>query len=187
MTKCSPGGSVTAHISLGSNLGDRQATLAAAVAALDEHPASAVTAVSALYETAPVGPDQPRFLNAAARLDTALAPTDLLQVLLDTEQLFARKRIVRWGPRTLDLDLLLYGDTVVEAEALSVPHPRLTERRFVLVPLAEIAGTVRHPPTGETIAGLLATLPVEPGDVVPFARDWLPHSPANPTAIAGKA
>lgn len=178
---------MTAHISLGSNLGDRQATLAAAVAALDEHPAIAVTAVSALYETAPVGPDQPRFLNAAVRLDTALAPADLLRVLLDTEQLFARKRGVRWGPRTLDLDLLLYGDTVVEAEALSVPHPRLAERRFVLVPLAEIAGTVRHPPTGVTVADLLATLPVEPGDVVPFARDWLSALSANPHALVRKA
>jgi 2-amino-4-hydroxy-6-hydroxymethyldihydropteridine diphosphokinase len=125
---------ISAYIGLGSNLGDREATIASALAALP-----GVVAVSRLRETAPVGVvDQPRFLNGVARLETALAPRELLDALLAVERSLGRERHERWGPRTIDLDLLLYGNEVVDEPGLTVPHPRLHERRFVLEPLAEL-------------------------------------------------
>ena len=123
-----------AYVGLGSNLGDREATIRAAIAALP-----GVVAVSALRETDPVGVvDQPRFLNGAARLETDLSARQLLDALLAIERELGRERRERWGPRTIDLDLLLYGDTAVDEPGLTVPHPRLHERRFVLEPLAEL-------------------------------------------------
>jgi 2-amino-4-hydroxy-6-hydroxymethyldihydropteridine diphosphokinase len=125
---------ISAYIGLGSNLGDREATIGSALAALP-----GVVAVSRLRETAPVGVvDQPRFLNGVARLETALAPRELLDALLAVERSLGRERHERWGPRTIDLDLLLYGNEVVDEPGLTVPHPRLHERRFVLEPLAEL-------------------------------------------------
>jgi 2-amino-4-hydroxy-6-hydroxymethyldihydropteridine diphosphokinase len=130
-----------AYIGLGSNLGDRERTLRAAVAALAANPAVEVLAVSTLRETAPVGPvtDQPRFLNGAVAVETMLSARELLDLLLSIEAAFGRTREGPvGGPRTLDLDLLLYGDDRVAEPGLEVPHPRLHERAFVLEPLAEL-------------------------------------------------
>ena len=129
-----------AYLGLGSNLGDREAMLRAAIAALDATPGVRVTAVSSLYETPPWGPvPQGPYLNACVALDTTLSPRELLRLCLAIERDHGRERAVRWGPRTLDIDLLLYGDETIDEEGLMVPHPRMTERAFVLVPLAEIA------------------------------------------------
>lgn len=131
---------VTAYVALGSNLGDRRAHLDAALAALAALPGTRPDAVSVIYETAPVGPPgQQDYLNAVARLATTLAPLDLLDSLLAIEQSRGRIRAERWGPRTLDLDLLLHGDAVLAEPRLTLPHPRLHERAFVLAPLADLA------------------------------------------------
>jgi 2-amino-4-hydroxy-6-hydroxymethyldihydropteridine diphosphokinase len=147
-----------ALIGLGSNLGDRKRTLDAAVAGLGETPGIVVHRVSKYYETAPVGgPEgQGNYLNAAAELETTLQPLELLHVLQSIEDRAGRVRSVRWGPRTLDLDLLLFGDRVIETDELQVPHPRMAGRRFVLEPLAEIAATAVDPITQRTIADLFA-------------------------------
>src|SRR5262249_15637760 len=132
---------VTAYIALGSNLGDRRDYLDRALQALQEHPGINVTQVSGYRETAPVGgpPGQSPYLNAAAELRTDLEPNELLRVLLEVERNLGRVREERFGPRTIDLDLLLYGDRVLAGPSLTVPHPRMQERPFVLEPLAEIA------------------------------------------------
>jgi 2-amino-4-hydroxy-6-hydroxymethyldihydropteridine diphosphokinase len=136
-----------AYIGLGSNLGDRRGLLEEALRRLGADPAVEVVAVSAFRETEPVGDaDQPRFLNAAAALETELEPRDLLERLLAVELELGRDRSVgRWGPRTVDLDLLLVGDLVVEEPGLTVPHPCLRERRFVLEPLLELDPTLTLP------------------------------------------
>jgi 2-amino-4-hydroxy-6-hydroxymethyldihydropteridine diphosphokinase len=151
-------------IGLGSNLGDRKAILDAAVAALDDAPGVAVRAVSSYHETLPVGgpPDQGPFLNAAARLDTSLDPHQLLAVLQEIEDRAGRVRKVRWGERTLDLDILIYGCKFLDTPELRLPHPRLAFRRFVLAPLAEIAPTIVDTVSKRTIAGLLANLDRRP-------------------------
>jgi 2-amino-4-hydroxy-6-hydroxymethyldihydropteridine diphosphokinase len=148
--------SVTAYLALGSNLGDRREYLNRALQALHERTGVVVRQVSSYCETAPVGgpPGQGDFLNAAAELQTELAPDDLLRVLLDIEQKLGRVRGVRHGPRTIDLDLLLYGELVLSGADLIVPHPRLHERLFVLQPLAEIAPNVIHPVLRKSISEL---------------------------------
>jgi 2-amino-4-hydroxy-6-hydroxymethyldihydropteridine diphosphokinase len=140
-----------AYIGLGSNLGDREVTIRAAVEALGAEPGIAVAAISALIDTEPVGVvDQPRFLNGVAALDSELSARGLLAVLLDVERRFGRRRnaSVPQGPRTLDLDLLLYGDAEIDEPGLRVPHPRLHERAFVLGPLAELAPDLEVPGKG---------------------------------------
>jgi 2-amino-4-hydroxy-6-hydroxymethyldihydropteridine diphosphokinase len=129
-----------AYVGLGANLGDREAALRAALTALDANEGIDVTAVSTFRETDPVDyVDQPRFLNAAAALDTTLAPRELLDALLEVERSLGRTREgPRFGPRTIDLDLLLYGDESFDEPGLTVPHPRLHARAFVLEPLAEL-------------------------------------------------
>ena len=140
-----------AYVGLGANLGDRERTLRAAVDALGAEDGVEVVAVSTLRETDPVGVgDQPRFLNGAAELETTLTARELLGRLLAIEQRFGRVRVPgEHGPRTLDLDLLLYGDAELDEPGLTVPHPRLHERRFVLEPLAELAPGLVVPGRGE--------------------------------------
>lgn len=155
-----------AYVGLGSNLGDRETTLRAALERLRQADGIEVVAASSLVETEPVGgpPGQAKFLNAAAHLRVEWAPEELLDRLLAIEAALGRVRRERWGARTLDLDLLLYDDLVVETRRLVVPHPRMHERRFVLEPLAEIAPGLRHPVSGITIARLLERLDKERGN-----------------------
>ena len=148
---------VTAHVALGSNLGDRRAHVEAALAALDALPGTRLLTRSALYETAPLGPaGQQDYLNAAAALATTLAPEALLDALLRIEAAHGRVRRERWGPRTLDLDLLLHGDTTLHTPRLTLPHPAMLGRAFVLAPLAEIAPDLLL--AGRTLSQHLALL-----------------------------
>jgi 3-oxoacyl-[acyl-carrier protein] reductase len=150
----------TAYIALGSNLGDRRAYLEQALAALREHAGVTVTRVSRFHETVPVGgpSGQGLYLNAAAELQTDLSAPDLLRLLLDVEQRCGRVRQEHHGPRTLDLDLLLYDDLICASPELTLPHPRMHERLFVLGPLAEIAPQVVHPVLGRSVGALCAEL-----------------------------
>lgn len=153
-------------IALGTNQGDRERNLLRAVAEIGKLPQTRITALSGFYDTEPVGPvEQPNFLNAVIRVETSLTPRGLLTELQRIEtEVFRRKRDVHWGPRSLDLDILLYGDLILDDEGLVIPHPRLNERRFVLVPLAEIAPAVIHPGMGSRADELLRSLP--PGERV---------------------
>jgi 2-amino-4-hydroxy-6-hydroxymethyldihydropteridine diphosphokinase len=145
-------------IALGSNLGDSLAILEAALITLDEHADITLVSRSSWYKTRPIGPPQPDYLNGCALLQTTLEPLPLLEQLLAIERRFGRQRGERWGPRSLDLDILLYGDVVVTTESLQIPHPRMCERAFVLVPLAEIAPDWIEPVTGLSVASLCAAV-----------------------------
>lgn len=152
-----------AFVGLGSNLGDREATLHAAVGRLGGLPETEVRGVSTFRDTEPVGyVHQPRFLNGAVELETGLAPRELLDALLELERDFGRDRSSSppQGPRTLDLDLLIYGEEEVDQAGLEVPHPRLHERAFVLEPLAELDPTLEVPGHGP-VQALLAKLELE--------------------------
>src|ERR1700736_4372491 len=142
-----------AAIALGSNLGDRELNLLEAVRRVGA--LGVVRAVSAFYDTAPVGfLEQPRFLNGALLLETSLEPLELMRGLLGVERAMGRERVVAKRPRVIDLDLLLYGDVVMETGELVLPHPEMQERRFVLEPLAEIAPGMVHPVLGLTVGEL---------------------------------
>ncbi|HEU5065782.1 MAG TPA: 2-amino-4-hydroxy-6-hydroxymethyldihydropteridine diphosphokinase [Gaiellaceae bacterium] len=148
----------TAFVGIGSNLGDRERHLSRAVELLSAAGDIEVSAVSQIRETEPVGPvEQGPFLNAAVRVETELAPRELLDLLLDIEERMGRVRRERFGPRTIDLDLLLYGDDVVDEPGLTVPHPRLKERRFALEPLSDLDPGLTIPGSGP-ISALLAEL-----------------------------
>ncbi len=151
-------------IALGSNLGNRRDTLRAAVDELDRHDGIRVLRVSRWYETKPVGGPggQQTFLNGAALLETSRQPRDLFSVLKQTESRLGRVRVQRWGPRTLDLDLLLYNDLRLDTPGLVIPHPRMAWRRFVLEPAAEIAPSMLHPTTGWSMQKLLDHLNTAP-------------------------
>ncbi len=152
--------STIAYIGLGANLGERERTIAKALRRIDNDDRTSVLRSTAPIETDPVGyEDQPRFLNAAARLATTRSPRELLELLLEIERDLGRIRgqSPRYGPRTIDLDLLLYGDERIDVETLEVPHPRLHERRFVLEPLAELDPGLVVPGRGP-VSALLAEL-----------------------------
>ena len=150
--------SKSAFVGIGSNLGDREGNFRRAVELLSAEDGIDVVAVSEIRETDPVGPvEQGPFLNGAVRIETDLAPRQLLERLLAVEQRLGRVRRERWGPRTIDLDLLLYGDDVVDEPGLTVPHPRLHERRFALEPLSDLAPSLEIPGNGP-VSALLAEL-----------------------------
>ena len=164
----------TVLIATGSNLGDRLENLRAGVAGLIAADGIEVVAVSKLYETAPVGgpDDQGAYLNAALRAETTLPAADLLALLHRIEASRERERLVHWGPRTLDLDLLVYGELVSDDPALHIPHPRQHERRYVMVPVCDVAPDLVHPRLGRAMCDLLADLPVEPGDLTDIRDEW---------------
>jgi 2-amino-4-hydroxy-6-hydroxymethyldihydropteridine diphosphokinase len=148
--------SKTVYISLGSNLGDRAAMLDRAIASMNSAGIRVVRR-SSLYITEPVGaPGQAWFLNAVVEAETSLLPLQLLHALLKIERELGRRRITPHGPRTIDLDILFYGSSVIRSKELQVPHPRLAERRFVLLPLAHIAPEFRHPTLHKSVIQLLA-------------------------------
>ena len=152
-----------AYLSLGSNVGDRQANLREAIARLEE--IGHVVAVSSFYETEPVEfTAQDWFLNCAVLLETEKMPAQLLKSLISLEQAMGRRCLQPKGPRNIDIDILLYGDSVVRTKGLTIPHPGMPERRFVLQPLAEIAPDVRHPVLKKTARELFEALP--PGQIV---------------------
>jgi 2-amino-4-hydroxy-6-hydroxymethyldihydropteridine diphosphokinase len=168
-----------ALIGLGSNLGDRKAILDGAVAQLRQTPELLVRSVSTYHKTRPVGgPAQGPFLNAAAALETTLEPIALLHRLQEIEADAGRVRTVRWGERTLDLDVLLFGDEIIDRPELSVPHPRMGVRRFVLVPLEEIAPDARDPLTGRSISELRANLDRRPSYLA--LKGWWEHPETSP-------
>ena len=144
------------YLSLGSNLGDREANLRAAIAQLGT-PGVRILRVSSLYETEPMEVrDQPWFLNLVVEAETGLFPKQLLARIRKIDLALGRKRVRPKGPRTIDIDILLYGESIIDTAELTVPHPRMAERRFVLEPLAELAPDLRHPVSRRSMSELLA-------------------------------
>jgi 2-amino-4-hydroxy-6-hydroxymethyldihydropteridine diphosphokinase len=152
---------VTAYIGLGANLGDREANIREALSELNRS-GCRLTRASSIYETTPVGySDQPDFLNAVAEIETNLEPLELLTALGTIEQRIGREETFKWGPRTIDLDILLYGENAFTEENLEIPHPEMHRRAFVLTPLAEIAPEIKHPVSGLTAREMSANVGAE--------------------------
>ena len=163
----------TALIGLGSNLGDREGWLRLALDRLDAHPLVTVIASSGLYETAAVGgpSGQGPFLNACATIEVGLDPESLLRLMLDIERIAGRVRTVKNAPRTLDLDVLLFDDIVRADPGLTIPHPAMLDRPFVMVPAAEVAGDHVHPVRGQPLSEFAAPV-LSSVDVALHAGDW---------------
>jgi 2-amino-4-hydroxy-6-hydroxymethyldihydropteridine diphosphokinase len=172
---------IEAFVGLGSNLGDRLSNLATAVGLLAREPGFSFRRVSLAYESEPIGPPQPRYLNAVAQIGTLLSPRATLQRLQAIEEQMGRVRRERWGSREIDLDLLLYGQRVVEETGLQIPHPLLEGRAFALVPLAEIAPDVVLPRSALTAVQLRDRLPA---DQVGGVLRYRPIRPPLPEAEA---
>jgi len=153
-----------AYLSIGSNIGNRLAAFHEALQLLDGNEWINVIGISSLYETEPVGyTDQDCFLNAVIKVSTSLSPEKLLQTCLNIEVKLGRKREIRWGPRTLDLDILLYNQENIETESLSVPHPRMQERAFVIVPLLELDPDIKLPNVNASLHDILNQIPDKEG------------------------
>ncbi|MER8436122.1 2-amino-4-hydroxy-6-hydroxymethyldihydropteridine diphosphokinase [Mesorhizobium sp. M1312] len=161
----------TVYLSVGGNLGDPARSMGAALRMLDADENTRVVVVSSLYRTPPWGKlDQPDFLNAAAEISTVLAPHALLDLCLDVERRLKRVREERWGPRLIDIDILVFGDRIIHETGLEVPHPRMLERAFVLAPLAEIAPDLTV--DGRSVAERLAALDSGGIEQLSSGRDW---------------
>jgi 2-amino-4-hydroxy-6-hydroxymethyldihydropteridine diphosphokinase len=160
-----------AYLSLGGNIGEPAKAMAAALGLLDSDEHTSVTAVSSLYSTPPWGKtDQPDFVNAAAALDTTLTPRALIELCLANERALKRERRERWGPRIIDIDILTFGDLIVDEPGLQIPHPRMLERAFVLVPLAEIAPA--HRVAGKPVADWVAGIDTAGIEKLPGGNGW---------------
>ena len=158
---------VQAYLGLGSNIGDRKQQLLKAIDLIGNIKGIKVTKQSSIYETAPIGyTDQPNFLNLCLEIETELSPQQLLKHCLDIEQQLHRVREIRWGPRTLDIDILLYSDNIIETDNLSIPHPRMQERAFVLIPLNDKEKKKKDPRLNQKIHDL-----VFPDDTVKKYKD----------------
>ena len=162
-------GATRVYAGIGANIGDPVQTLKDAVQRIADYSGISVDSASSVYRNPPVGPqDQPHFYNAVLALSTTLCPQDLLKAFLQIEKAFGRVRDVRWGPRTLDLDILLYGELEIVEPGLTIPHPRMLERSFVLVPLLDLKPSILHPTANEhfeVLAGRVASRDLERIDV----------------------
>lgn len=156
---------VTSYLGIGSNLGNRIKNLEIVISSLSRHPDIKVNVFSSFYETEPIGyKEQGWFINQVIQIETSLSPNYLLKVTQKIEEALGRKRAIKWGPRTVDIDILLYSDLIMNDSSLRIPHPHLTKRGFVLIPLAEIAPSLIHPILGESIRKIL--IDSSPGDLV---------------------
>ncbi|WP_210367821.1 2-amino-4-hydroxy-6-hydroxymethyldihydropteridine diphosphokinase [Bacillus sp. REN3] len=170
-----------AYIALGSNMGDRFGYLKKSILLLEQHEKIKVVNTSSIYETDPVGfTDQAQFLNMVIQVETDLEPLGLLDVCLGIELYLGRKREVRWGPRTLDLDILLYNQENVETEKLTIPHPRMSERAFVILPLLEMDPDIKLPTMDQPLKSCLQSIPDKEG-----VRIWKQKNGEDVFALIG--
>ena len=163
----------TAYLSIGSNMGDREGLLKKSIELLNGYPDVLIQSVSSIYETDPVGfTDQPLFLNLAIKLKTSLSPQALLSIMQEVENNLERKRVQKWGPRTIDLDILLYNSVSIQTEELTIPHPRMLERAFVLIPLCEIAPDDIYPENSISLHQVLCEQRDKEGVRIWKKTDW---------------